>query len=344
MTIPRTSTVFRAITVFCAVVLAGAGYAAFAFFHNNIAVDEAAGKAEAGLFGEAYMAFRKRLPWPGSDAIDEALPRLLSRERAESFMQYLSQEKALLERGFVLLRKERFSSCGTANSTKIYKHDKTGLEFVLVPGGSFSMGSPAGEAGRFDDEGPVHEVTVGDFLLCRTECTQEAWDKIGGNDDRFRRGPRLPIERMTWIECTDWCRRAGLRLPTEAEWEYACRAGTKSRFSFSDLDSDLAKHAWYVANSGDKTHPVARKIPNSLGLFDMHGNVWEWCLDAWHGSYEGAPEKGLARIAADSAERICRGGCWLNSARNCRCALRNKAAVDGRGYGIGFRPAADPTR
>jgi formylglycine-generating enzyme required for sulfatase activity len=126
------------------------------------------------------------------------------------------------------------------------------------------------------------------------------------------------IKKLNENESTD-----KYRLPSEAEWEYACRAGTTTRYSFSDDESELGKYAWYDDNSEGRTHPVGQKEPNSWGLYDMHGNVWEWVQDEWHVSYDGAPDDGSAWESGDDADRVFRGGCWFNFARLCRSAFRS---------------------
>ncbi|MFH1998514.1 MAG: formylglycine-generating enzyme family protein, partial [Planctomycetota bacterium] len=237
--------------------------------------------------------------------------------------------------GFSYLKEETFSCGGQTNTVKIYRHDKTGLEFVLVPGGSFMMGSDDGSS----DEKPVHRVSIKPFLLCRTECTQEAWDRIGGKDSRKWRGSNLPIENVSWDACTAWCQKAGLRLPTEAEWEYACRAGTSFSYCFGDSDSSLSGYAWYDGNSGNKTHPVGEKKENAFGLYDMPGNVWEWCQDGYHDSYSGAPSDGSAWDSGASSRRVDRGGSWDLDSRYCRSANRNRYTPDCCYDYLGFRPA-----
>jgi len=241
--------------------------------------------------------------------------------------------------GFKYRRDESFSCGGQTNTVEIYCHDRTGLEFVLVPGGSFMMGSPSGEPGRYDNEGPMHRVSIEPFLICRTECTQAAWDRIGGDDDRYWSGADLPIETVSWDDCTVWCEKAGLRLPTESEWEYACRAGSTGRFCFGDSDSGLGEYAWHGDNSGDETHPVGKKKPNAFGLFDTHGNVWEWCSDKWHDSYSGAPDDGTSWESGGGSWRVDRGGCWFSNARRCRSAFRARGGSGNRSNYDGFRPA-----
>jgi len=177
--------------------------------------------------------------------------------------------------GFIFLKDETFECGGEKNTVKIYCHDKTGLEFVLVPGGSYRMGYGP----RDYDEKPVHTVNIKPFLICRTECTHKAWFLISAAEERERKSSDLPIRKVNWDDSTSWCHKAGLRLPTEAEWEYSCRAGSTTQFCFGDSDSNLGDYAWYKRNSAEQVQSVAQKQPNAFGLFDMHGNLWEWCQD-----------------------------------------------------------------
>jgi len=193
----------------------------------------------------------------------------------------------------------------------------------------------SGEKGRDDNEGQ-HRVMVKSFLVCRTECTQAAWDSIGGTDDRSWRGSDLPIETVNWNDATAWCQKAGLRLPTEAEWEYACRAGTSSRFCFGDSDYALGSYCWYDDNSGGKTHAVGQKKVNAFGLYDMHGNVYEWCSD-WYTDYSLGKQTD-PRGPAGGSERVLRGGSFLLSSKFCRSALRARGSPWYPLFIMGFRP------
>jgi formylglycine-generating enzyme required for sulfatase activity len=267
--------------------------------------------------------------------------------------------------GLTFLRFETFACGGQRHEVAIFRNelfaDALGMldedgwappdatdiacEFVLIPEGSFTMGSPLDEEGRYSDEGPQRWVNVSAFLLARTQCTQAVWDGIERlkdadlvEDDRHWRGERLPMEGVSWDDIQKFEEATGLRLPSEAEWEYACRAGTTTRFCFGDRDDDLGDYAWYGSNSSSETHPVGAKRPNAFGLFDMHGNVWEWCEDRWYWDYEGAPTDGSAWTGGDSASRVLRGGSWFNPARNCRSALRVGSTADNRDDLIGLRP------
>lgn len=226
--------------------------------------------------------------------------------------------------------------------------------FVWIPAGQFVMGSESSEPGRGSDEGPQTEMTITKgFWMSQFEVTQaEYLEEIGSNPSTFTKDPQNPVEKVNWHEAVAYCRQrtvrareAGtlprgdvFRLPTEAEWEYACRAGTSSRFSYGDdpSDSELGTSAWYVENSNSSPHPVGQLEPNPWGLYDMHGNVWEWCYDQWQYAYPGGKAKDfLAR--EDGWLRVARGGSWLYSASNCRSANRDDYGPNNRCSDIGFR-------
>ena len=285
--------------------------------------------------------FTKIEQWITQDHVREKLPLTLGRFKVEADKRELSNRELIktISKEFSFLEEKTFFCGGESNRVKLFLHKKTGLEFVLIPGGSFMMGSPSDERGRYGDEDPLHRVTIMSFLLCRSECAQEAWDRIGGEDSRSWRGKTLPIDSVSWNDCTAWCRKAGLRLPTEAEWEYACRGGKTGRFCFGDEDSGLGKYAWYGDNSGSRTHPVGEKSSNAFGLYDMHGNVWEWVQDVYHGNYEGALKDGTAWEDGGSGNRVGRGGSWGSGAGLCRSACRYWGSPGRRDCGIGFRPA-----
>jgi formylglycine-generating enzyme required for sulfatase activity len=216
-------------------------------------------------------------------------------------------------------------------------HERTGLAVVLIPAGSYLMGSPVTEAGRFEEE-TQHKVTVPAFLLCKTECTQAAWVRGGGSNPSHFRGDDLPVEQVTWEECRSWCGRLGLRLPSEAEWEYACRAGTATLFSTGHmLTTDQAKYGGGVPRAEGSacefrqgTVRVGSFPPNSWGLHDMHGNVGEWCQNWRKRASNEAPRA-----------RVRRGGNWFTQARFCRSASRSALIPTFELSCLGFRPAAD---
>lgn len=205
-----------------------------------------------------------------------------------------------------------------------------GMEFEQIPAGEFDMGSPSNETGRNKDEGPVHHVKISNaFYLGKYEVTQKQWRDVMGTSPSNFKGDNLPVEQVSWDHVQDFIKKLNekegggkYRLPTEAEWEYAARAGTTMRFSFGDNDSMLGDYAWYDANSGNKTHDVGQKKPNPWGLYDMYGNAWEWVHDSYQYSYSGVPNDGSA-WNKNFTYAVSRGGAWSDGARYCRSAARN---------------------
>jgi formylglycine-generating enzyme required for sulfatase activity len=192
------------------------------------------------------------------------------------------------------------------------------------------MGSPASEAGRRDDEAQ-HRVTITKaFYLSETEVTQEVWQKVKGANPSYFKGANNPVEQVSWNDCQSFCQSSGLRLASESEWEYACRAGTTGPYA-----GDLASMAWFRDNSGNSTQPVKQRKPNAWGLYDMHGNVWEWCED---GYAQSASSTQQASTGNDGA-RVLRGGGWYDSASRCRSANRANLAPGFTDLTDGFRVA-----
>ena len=218
-----------------------------------------------------------------------------------------------------------------------------GIEMVWIPAGSFDMGSPKDEKGR--DKGETqHRVTLTKgFWMGKYEVTQAQWQAVMGNNPSRFKGSNLPVEEVSWNDCQDFIRKlnakgqGAFRLPTEAEWEYACRAGTQSRFCFGDSDSSLGTYAWYRSNSGWKTHEVGQKSPNRWNLYDMHGNVWEWCQD-WKGDYPSGSVTDPTGPSTGSG-RVRRGGGWRLNPRYCRSADRSGGGPGLRRDDLGFRLA-----
>ena len=220
------------------------------------------------------------------------------------------------------------------------------MEFVLILAGEFEMGSPSGEENRLDNEGPVHTVTIGKaYYLGKYEVTQAQWREVMGNNPSHFKGDDLPVESVSWNDAQEFVRKLNemegtdkYRLPSEAEWEYAARAGTTSRYSFGNDESDLSEFAWYRDKSGNsKIHPVGLKQPNTWCLYDMYGNVWEWVQDKYHSNYDGAPTDGSAWDSGGSTDRMRRGGSCFFYAEPCRSAYRSNYYAGSGNPNIGFR-------
>jgi formylglycine-generating enzyme required for sulfatase activity len=279
------------------------------------------------------------------------------------------------------------------------------INMITIPDGKFMMGSPLNEQSRYSDEGPQHEVTLISFCLSQTPITQEQWREVAGwearegerwglelnpNPSRFQcqegkgearllKGEtstdQRPVENVSWHDAMEFCSRLSQRtgrrysLPSEAQWEYACRAGTTSPFHFGEMvTSELANFdASFTYANGPKgvyreqttpvwmfpanaSAPVWMFPANAWGLHDMHGNVWEWCLDHWHGSYEGAPSDGSAWVDGEGlsgdesrkSARLLRGGSWFSGPRNCRSAYRSRFLPGIRNVDVGFRVCCLP--
>jgi len=235
------------------------------------------------------------------------------------------------------------------------------LELVLIPAGRFRMGS---QAGQDDPQRVGHQwvLITKPFYIGKYEVTQEVWQKVMGTNPSVDRGAKNPVEEVSWDDCQEFLKKLNalphphpspfgrgskgeglFRLPTEAEWEWACRAGTKTRFCFGDEESGLADYGWYDGNSGSTMHPVGAKKPNAWGLYDCHGNVWEWCGD-WcdeysHGWWPKADPTG----PPTGAGRVSRGGSWGSNAVACRSAVRYCCHPSYRLY-VGFRLVVSSSR
>ena len=236
------------------------------------------------------------------------------------------------------------------------------LDMASIPGGSFMMGSPEDEQGRYKVEGPLHQVTLDPFFMGRYPITQAQWRAVASlpqvqreldpDPSRFK-GDSRPVERVNWYEALEFCDRLAKKLgqpytlPSEAQWEYACRAGTNTPFHFGEtITTDLAN--FYSGLQGDyleETTEVGSFSPNAWGFCDMHGNVWEWCLDYYHNSYRDAPPDGSAwETEGDSYRRILRGGSWFSASKICRAAFRNAFCPNIRLCSYGFRVVSVPPR
>ncbi|MGN0033120.1 MAG: SUMF1/EgtB/PvdO family nonheme iron enzyme [Candidatus Limimorpha sp.] len=221
------------------------------------------------------------------------------------------------------------------------------FEMVYVEGGTFEMGGTTEQGGdAYDDEYPVHSVTLSDYYIGKYEVTQELWKAVMGSNPSEFKGADNPVENVSWNDCQEFVAKLNkltgktFRLPTEAEWEYAARGGKNSchyKYSGSNNIDDVA---WYSSNSGETTHPVGTKAANELGIYDMSGNVEEWCSD-WYGSYSSGAQTNPQGPSSGSC-RVLRGGSWRSSARNCRVSARNGGDPGGRSDSYGLRLAIVP--
>ncbi|MGB3312302.1 MAG: formylglycine-generating enzyme family protein [Nodosilinea sp.] len=282
-------------------------------------------------------------------------------------MQSQSSQVAQAPEQFTIIRQPHRAQCFTEPAIQ--------LDLLLIPGGTFTMGSPPDELGRYNDEGPQHEVTVPTFLMGRYPVTQAQWRAVATRTDlkvntdldpdpaNFK-GDNRPVEQVAWHDAVEFCDRLSrltshtYRLPTEAEWEYACRAGTETPFHFGEtITTDLANYRGedreddpekFPGHYGNGPKGIYRKettpvnyfhpLANAFGLCDLHGNVREWCLDHWHDNYDGAPIDGSAWLTDDkNARRLLRGGSWDGAPGYCRSASRTLNYPDYRGNDYGFR-------
>ncbi|MFZ4082964.1 MAG: SUMF1/EgtB/PvdO family nonheme iron enzyme, partial [Pirellula sp.] len=223
-----------------------------------------------------------------------------------------------------------------------------GMKFRLIQPGTFMMGSPESEAGRYRDEGQHQVKLTKQYFMGIYPVTQSEYQRIMGSNPSYFKGDRHPVEQVSWVDATEFIqklnglpeeRAAGrvYRLPTESEREYACRAGSSTAYCFGEDEARLGEYAWYDSNSGNGTQAVGQKASNAWGLYDMHGNVWEWCSD-WHGDYPSGTVTDPTGPSTGSF-RVNRGGGWSNEAAYCRSANRDGYGPSFRYYHLGFRLA-----
>ncbi len=225
----------------------------------------------------------------------------------------------------------------------------TGIEMVLIPPGTYTMGCSASNGSNCNSDETQHQVTLTNaFYLSRTEVTQAQWiAKMGSNPSYFTGDTSRPVEQVSWNDIQPFCTASGLRLPTEAEWEYAYRAGTTTAFpgmpgylNGTNDDNQIGTIAWFSSNSGGQTRPVAGKAANGFGLYDMSGNVWEWCQD-WYGTYASGAQTNPTGPGS-GGYRVLRGGSWIEPSSTCRASARGGNTPDNRYDGFGFRVARTP--
>lgn len=303
---------------------------------------------------------------------EEALLRLLAeRARVEGEDVYLAclldrllwnQSHAAVQDLAVLEVSRRLGAAFRHVETKIYEcaaighriasfeHQGSGALMNLLPAGRFMMGSPESEGQGGAHEGPVHEVCIRQpFLMGRFAVSQAVWDRIGSDDNHHFNGAGLPIQEVSWDDCQSWLAKAGdgLRLPSESEWEYATRAGSTTAFCFGEnISTDQVNcdggAPFKDGPSGvyrEQAVPVGSLPPNAFGLFEVHGNVDEWCQDGWVDGYQDGPDNEAPREPAAARRRVYRGGSWFTAAFFTRSAYRYNRTTGRRLEGLGFRVA-----
>ena len=214
---------------------------------------------------------------------------------------------------------------------------------VYVPYGTFTMGA-TGEQGydANNDEKPLHYVTLSNYFIGRFEVTQEEWEAVMGSNPSEFKGPKHPVENVSWEDCQEFIRRLNnitgkhFRLPTESEWEYAARGGRSGGHKYAN-SNEINSVGWYIGNSKKTTHAVGQKRPNDLGLYDMSGNVWEWCGD-WYGNYYSSEQRD-PKGPNSSSDRVIRGGSWCSDASDCRISKRCSFLPTSQDIDLGFRLA-----
>ena len=237
------------------------------------------------------------------------------------------------------------SSSPSSTSGTLVPITVNGVTFnmIKVDGGTFTMGATSEQKNPYDDEKPTHQVTLSSYYIGETEVTQALWTVVMGNNPSWFKGDNLPVEQVSWEDCQTFIGKLNgltgkrFRLPTEAEWEYAARGGNRSNHTQYSGGSNIDDVAWYGGNSRRKIHPIKKKKPNELGLYDMSGNVYEWCQD-WYGSY-GSNAQTNPTGPESGSSRVNRGGCWDDDDRNCRSSYRLIISPGVRYSGLGLRLA-----
>jgi formylglycine-generating enzyme required for sulfatase activity len=337
---------------------------------------------EALQYGEAGLALVMLGLEDKSWQVQHTAFSLLATQDSPMVKQRLSNYLPSFEFEVVTVDAQGRESNRYRNQAQYFSEDLgngVALDMVSIPGGTFLMGSPDTEKERAPSEGPQHSVTVKPFYLGKFPVTQAQWRAVAAlppvsgslhpDLSRFK-GDNLPVQRISWEEAVEFCERLSqksgriYRLPSEAEWEYACRAGTTTPFHFGEtITSDLANYggkSTYGSLDRETTPVGSFQVANAFGLYDMHGNVWEWCADLWHSNYQGAPSDGrawdnyrnnsrrvlrgsswgrlnISREATNRCRRVLRGGSWGSDPWICRSAIRNSFVAAFRSNSYGFR-------
>ena len=243
---------------------------------------------------------------------------------------------------------EEQERCSQSLRTPIEVANSIEMKFRLIPAGEFMMGSPESDDDAASVSRPQHKVRITKpFYLGVYEVTQAEYEKVMGENPSKFKGATNPVERVSWDDAVEFCKRLSTkegktyRLPTEAEWEYACRAGTTTEYTFGDDPASLVEYAWDEGNSDGKTHAVGEKKPNAWGLYDMHGNVCEWCADWYAPDYYAVSPTDDPPGPQTASHRVGRGGSWYDTAGNCVSSLRFGFVPSPRSANLGFRVAAD---
>ena len=274
-----------------------------------------------------------------SQSSPTALPQLAQTQQPVAQTQSVSSTASLSTSG---ASSNMVGSSTSGSVITIPVKDGISIEMVKVEAGSFDMGATSEMENPYEDEKPVHRVTLtNNYYVGKYEVIQALWQAVMGSNPSKFKGADLPVEQVSWNDCQDFVSKLNamtgkrFRLPTEAEWEYAARGGKKSRGYQYSGSNTLGDVAWYGDNSGSKTHAVGTKQPNELGIYDMTGNVWEWCQD-WYDSYSSSPQTNPTG-AASGSYRVYRGGSWYVSAGLCRTSCRNNGAPGIRSIILGLR-------
>ncbi|MFH1824481.1 MAG: formylglycine-generating enzyme family protein [Candidatus Firestonebacteria bacterium] len=314
--------------------------------------------AEKGMWDEAINSYQIALKYKPNDKDAEDGMKSVQMKKQQKISSYISNGKKYTNEGKyseAVLEFEKAKEMGAAGEVEKLlagakkmntPHEGTGkyADMIYISAGEFEMGS-----NDYDNEKPVHKVYLDAYYIDKYEVTFEQYDKFREatnrekpSDSGWGRG-KMPVINVSWNDAVAYAEWAGKRLPTEAEWEKACRAGSSGKYCFGDSESELGDYAWswYGSNSGSKTHAVGQKKPNKWGLYDMHGNVWEWCSDWYDDKYyevvAGLGQANNPKGPNTGTYKVLRGGSWYNYALNCRSALRINFTPGSRDDNVGFR-------